>query len=78
MSTSLSGLAAPRSLANITPAQFATLFSGEDEPEIIIRPRGGLWRATLDLLGDSVRTLADSSDMRVAQGAMRLRNMNAN
>ncbi len=78
MSTLLPGFATPRSLASITPAQFATLFSGEDAPEMAYRPRGGLWRATLDLLGDSVRTLADSSEMRAAQGAMRLRNMNAN
>jgi hypothetical protein len=78
MSTSLSGLTAPRSLASLTPAQFASLFSGEDEHEIVFRPRGGLWRATMDLLVDSVRTLADSSDMRVAQGAFRIRNMNAN
>jgi hypothetical protein len=64
MNTLLPGPATPRSLANITPAQFASLFSGEDEHEIVFRPRGGLWRATLDLLGDSVRTLADSSEMR--------------
>ncbi len=48
MSTLLPGFATPRSLASITPAQFATLFSGEDAPEMAYRPRGGLWRATLD------------------------------
>jgi hypothetical protein len=64
MSTLFPGPATPRSLANITPAQFASLFSGEDAPETAYRPRGGLWRATLDLLGESVRTLADSSEMR--------------
>ena len=66
MSTPLPGLTAPRSLARTTPAQFANLFSGEDAPDAAPSPRGGLWRATVDLLGDSVRSLVDSSQMRVS------------
>lgn len=55
----------PRSLARISPTQFAGLFSGEDAAEPPARPHGhGLVRATVDLLTDSARTLIDSSQMR--------------
>ncbi|MDP2357719.1 MAG: hypothetical protein Q8M31_16870 [Beijerinckiaceae bacterium] len=53
-----------RSLARISPTDFAGLFSGEDAPDTPARPHGGLVRATIGLFADSVRTLVDSSEMR--------------
>ncbi len=59
-----------RTLARISPTDYAALFSGEDAPEVPTRPRGGLMRATASLLSDSVRTLVGSSQMRAGSQAL--------
>ena len=66
----------PRNLARIRPADFAALFSGEDAPEA---PRAmvsaGLLQAGAALFIESLRTLADSSELRASSQALTKRAM---